>query len=385
MANSNSPIRFYVVGGFLGSGKTTALTALSSHFSHQGKRTAIITNDQSEGLVDSEVVSTSGIDYREISGTCFCSRFNDFLLAADSLLQEHQPDIILAEPIGSAAALTASVLAPLKAYTQDRYKIMPLTVLADPLRLDEMLQDDHPEAQLEWTDDIRYLYSYQLEEAELILITKSDLVSQETLDRAKQLLWERYAQHRPLPRIQTLSAATGQGIDEWLKTLESLDSGEESKLMPFDRERHARAEATLGWLNLEAHLSAESSSEISNVDLTAVVRGFFPLLMDSLNGVRLGHLKIFASSPDGSLKANMIDPRHSFTLETMNPANPPVKTKENQATILINLRAAADPKFLFDQTTTALKKVAQLQNIGMRIVRHEAKRPSSPTPNWRFK
>ena len=46
------PIKLIFAGGFLGSGKTTALAALVKHLIERGKRVGFITNDQSENLVD---------------------------------------------------------------------------------------------------------------------------------------------------------------------------------------------------------------------------------------------------------------------------------------------------------------------------------------------
>ena len=156
---ANAKVRLYVVGGFLGAGKTTALTSLADRFTQRGKRVAMITNDQTDGLVDSEIVRTQGIDYREISGACFCTRFRDFLGTADSLFQDVRPDVILAEPVGSAADLIATVVKPLRVYAGERYEVMPLTVLADPNRVGEMFVDDsNRDAAPSWPEDIRYLY-----------------------------------------------------------------------------------------------------------------------------------------------------------------------------------------------------------------------------------
>ena len=46
---------YVMVGGFLGAGKTTALLRLAEHFTAQGRRVGLITNDQSQGLVDTSM------------------------------------------------------------------------------------------------------------------------------------------------------------------------------------------------------------------------------------------------------------------------------------------------------------------------------------------
>ena len=54
--NIAKPVRLIFVGGFLGSGKTTALGAVAKLLIRRGKRVGIVTNDQSGNLTDTLVV-----------------------------------------------------------------------------------------------------------------------------------------------------------------------------------------------------------------------------------------------------------------------------------------------------------------------------------------
>ena len=67
---------YVMVGGFLGAGKTTALLRLAEHFTSQDRRVGLITNDQSQGLVDTALVRRKGYPVEEITGGCFCCRFS---------------------------------------------------------------------------------------------------------------------------------------------------------------------------------------------------------------------------------------------------------------------------------------------------------------------
>ncbi|MCH5377350.1 MAG: cobalamin biosynthesis protein P47K, partial [Planctomycetes bacterium] len=44
------PIRFVMLGGFLGAGKTTAIARLAKHYVDGGRRVGIVTNDQAYDL-----------------------------------------------------------------------------------------------------------------------------------------------------------------------------------------------------------------------------------------------------------------------------------------------------------------------------------------------
>src|ERR1700722_15428993 len=150
-----------VVGGFLGAGKTTLILAAARVLADRGLRTAIILNDQGESLVDTELARANGFDAGEVTGGCFCCRFSELMRIADQL-RAHAPDVIFAEPVGSCTDLSATILQPIQQAFSDTFQLAPLTVLVDPGRTRE-------------DADIAFLFQRQLEEADLICYTKSDL------------------------------------------------------------------------------------------------------------------------------------------------------------------------------------------------------------------
>ena len=72
-----------MIGGFLGAGKTTAILQIAKKLRDQGLRVGLITNDQSYGLVDTAMLGSHGFAVEEITGGCFCCRFNSLVAAAD--------------------------------------------------------------------------------------------------------------------------------------------------------------------------------------------------------------------------------------------------------------------------------------------------------------
>ena len=63
---------YIMIGGFLGAGKTTTIARLARHFVAQGKRIGIVTNDQTDDLVDTQTLRSQGFDVGEVAGSCFC-------------------------------------------------------------------------------------------------------------------------------------------------------------------------------------------------------------------------------------------------------------------------------------------------------------------------
>jgi len=131
--------RYVMVGGFLGAGKTTAILQLAKRLRDNGLRVGLITNDQSYGLVDTTMLSSHGFDVEEITGGCFCCRFNSLVDAAEKLSADTTPDVFIAEPVGSCTDLKATVDYPLRRIYGNHYTISPLSVLVDPVRAARVL------------------------------------------------------------------------------------------------------------------------------------------------------------------------------------------------------------------------------------------------------
>src|SRR5262245_55714853 len=128
-----------MIGGFLGAGKTTAMLRVGRLLSEQGVRVGLITNDQSSGLVDTAVMSAAGFAVEEITGGCFCCRFNSLMDAAETLGARSAPEVFLAEPVGSCTDLKATVSYPLRRMYGDNYLVARFSVLLDPIRALRML------------------------------------------------------------------------------------------------------------------------------------------------------------------------------------------------------------------------------------------------------
>ena len=60
-----NPIRFLMLGGFLGAGKTTTIARLARHHQSRGLKVGIVTNDQATDLVDTNSLRAQGFDVGE--------------------------------------------------------------------------------------------------------------------------------------------------------------------------------------------------------------------------------------------------------------------------------------------------------------------------------
>ncbi|WP_279235179.1 GTP-binding protein [Acetobacterium paludosum] len=87
-------------------------------------------------------------------------------------------EIIIAEPVGSCTDLSATINQPLKEKFNEQLIIAPLTVLVDPMKLMDILN----ETPTELHKSSEYILKKQLEEADIIVINKLDLLVTETLE-----------------------------------------------------------------------------------------------------------------------------------------------------------------------------------------------------------
>jgi len=109
-------MKIHLVGGFLGSGKTTAIANTCKILSNKGITTSVITNDQGQYLVDSRFIQHADIPYAEVTGGCFCCNYNQLDTQISTLKSNHNPSVIFAEFVGSCTDLVATVLKPLIEY-----------------------------------------------------------------------------------------------------------------------------------------------------------------------------------------------------------------------------------------------------------------------------
>src|SRR5438094_6640272 len=167
-------LRFVMLGGFLGAGKTTAMARLARHYMNRGQRVGLVTNDQAQDLVDTNSLRAQGFAVEEVAGACFCCRFDD-LVGKVGLLQEgERPDVILAEPVGSCTDLVATVVQPLRDLYGERFEVAPYPVLFKPSHGLRILRNH---AHSGFAPKAAYIFRKQLQDADAIVLNRIDKIS----------------------------------------------------------------------------------------------------------------------------------------------------------------------------------------------------------------
>ncbi|MCY3006008.1 MAG: cobalamin biosynthesis protein P47K [Planctomycetota bacterium] len=360
-------VKYIMIGGFLGSGKTTSMLRAAEYFSKQGLRVGLISNDQSQGLVDTNLLSSSGFATEEISGGCFCCRFPSLLQATEKLDRDARPDVYLAEPVGSCTDLVATVVYPLEQMVGHRYSIAPLSVLVDPIRAQRFLGILTGKT---FSPKVNYIYGKQLEEAELIVINKKELLDAESLDRLTKTLEDRY----PKSRVLSLSARTGEGLEEWF-TILSTSQQQNRATMEVDYDLYAQGEALLGWVNFSWKVSGPEFD--GNDFLKGMLQEIHEHFVDR---IPIAHLKgtLLPDQGNDIAVANLV--REDGTVEQSHEL---LETLE-RGELTLNLRAEADPEMLREAVEVSLQKACQQFRLEPQEIHSAAFRPLPPTPTYRL-
>ncbi|MEQ9377161.1 MAG: GTP-binding protein [Imperialibacter sp.] len=362
-------MKIHLVGGFLGSGKTTAIAVACQHLKQQGLKVGVITNDQGQYLVDSEFLEAEGISSAQVTGGCFCCNYDQLDEQIQLMKAAASPDIIFAESVGSCTDLVATVLKPLLKFRQGEMEMLTLSCFVDA----RMLLMHVEGKRLPFSKDTSYIWEKQIEEASLIVVNKIDLISAADLPAFKLALAGKYPDRKFLFQ-------NSLELDSVLRWLTALDVKQDSSgivSLDIDYAKYANGEAELAWLDEQITMeTTDGSAPKRALDL---VRRFVARLSQS--GASIGHVKVMVS-------ANGLQKKLSFTTLATNDASvEELLTSfgaQNLAQLTMNARVQTSPEML---RAMLVKELAHQKQAGDVVVSEQHVsffKPGFPTPIHRF-
>lgn len=360
-------IRYVMVGGFLGAGKTTTLGRLAKSYQDRGLKVGVVTNDQASDLVDTNSLRAQGLDVGEVAGACFCCNFNELMGTIERLGEAARPDVILAEPVGSCTDLVATVIQPIKRLYDADFSIAPYAVILKPSHGRKILREEPGGG---FSPKAEYILKKQLEEADLVLVNRADELSATEAEELESLV----KKHHATTPVLRVSGKTGQGFDSLLQFLDQEgDFGR--KVLDIDYDVYAEGEAELGWLNGSVHVAAEEPFPLDELLLGIVVT-----LQDSLRAAAAepAHLKTIGLWEGFFGVANLIasDARPELSL--------PSRCDVTEADVIVNARVACDPAVLEEHVRRAVEDVCARHGATAAFRETQSFRPGRPIPTHRF-
>jgi G3E family GTPase len=160
-----------IITGFLGSGKTTLLNHILTN--QQGLKTAVLVNEFGEIGIDNELIVKTDEDGTlvELSNGCICCTINEDLMNAvyKVLEREDKVDYLVVETTGLADPLPVA-LTFLGSELRDMTRLDSIITVVDSENFSlDLFNSQAAESQIAYGD--------------IILLNKSDLVSEDTLDQ----------------------------------------------------------------------------------------------------------------------------------------------------------------------------------------------------------
>jgi G3E family GTPase len=365
----DKPVKLIFVGGFLGSGKTTALGIMARDIIRKGMRVGIVTNDQSANLADTVIVQQMleelGVPIEEVVAGCFCCKFDELIDQIEKILI-HEPDVLMGEPVGSCTDFVAAVANPIKIHYQEAFTFAPFCTMVDPVRVRELLLK---EVDTTFPEEVAYLFGKQLEEADLIVLNKCDLLADSEKEHLIQELQERF----PEKTIMAVSAREGHGMEDWLDTLLTARPGAGTVLAQLDYDRYAKAEAVLGWLNAAVKLTGNHEFNPSELmhRLMLNMRAEF-----QKQNAGIGHLKFVMTGGGKSMWANLTHLHDDPTISQQQLGG------MKGGTLIVNARVQIEPASLEAVVRSAIKSIEKAFSLDADVLDLQCFRPAYPNPPY---
>ena len=356
-------MKLALAGGFLGSGKTTAIIRACQQLVKQNKKAGVITNDQGDQQVDSAFVKSFGIPTREVANGCFCCNYNQLDTHLQSLSEEDQPDIIFAESVGSCTDLIATIVKPLHTLRPAIETV--ISVFADADLLTSLIEGRSSFIE----ESVRYIYKKQLEEADLLIINKTDLITTTQLAAVDELIKSEY----PGKIILHQNSLIEQDIARWLKAIEQFTDVATRKSLQLDYDVYGDGESRLAWLDKSITIHA------AHGDGVFVTRKIIRSVFDQIQAKHftIGHLKFFLETDHWKEKI-------SFTTTTTSGEIKVTDQETNRIKVLINARVQTEPGTLEKLIDEVLAKAAHIYHCTIVTEKWSVFKPGYPRPTHRM-
>ena len=169
-----------IFSGFLGAGKTTLIKKLLGEV-YQGEKIVLIENEFGEISIDGGFLKESGVQISEMSSGCICcSLVGDFNQALKDVVAQYQPDRVLIEPSG-VGKLSDVIVAVENAVAESGGTMVLGSAVAvvDASKVKVYMKN------------FGEFYNNQVESAGTIILSRTQKLTEEKLNAAVELLWEK--------------------------------------------------------------------------------------------------------------------------------------------------------------------------------------------------
>jgi G3E family GTPase len=293
-------MKVIIIGGFLGSGKTTTLLKLGKYLNDKGEKIAIIVNEIGEIGVDGTTLDIEGVETREITNGCICCTLKiDMEQALDSLAEEYGPNTVIIEPTG--VAFPRQIKEEIELMKIADMEFSPIINLIDGSRFDLEIEQ------------VPIFIKTQIEDADILGINKIDVATDEQISKVKALLQH----YNTDARILEFSAKENEGnFEELIETI----SGE-GKQRDHSIKQNSIAESNVSSHAIEFaietnDLEIKKGHKLANEIVDSIHSQFIQLNPDFI-----GHIKMSMDLPKTFLKISLTSSTNKPEIEIFEREN----------------------------------------------------------------
>jgi Ni2+-binding GTPase involved in maturation of urease and hydrogenase len=365
-------MQLHIIGGFLGSGKTTAIIGAARYLASQGKKVGVITNDQGRHLVDTEIMRAEQLPAMQVSGGCFCCHLDDLNDRLGDLIDQHHPHVIFAESVGSCADVVATVVRPLLEMEIGAVKPNSYTVFADVRLLNRYLSG----LEMPFSEGINYIFGKQIEEAGLLVINKTDLIdaglSEDVIASAQRAY--------PRTDIIAASALNDTDIAAWVDALEDGQYPPPLQSLDIDYERYADGEGNFAWIDREYRLACDPQK------MPGLVREIIACWVDliSENKWVSGHVKAGVTMGGRTQKISLAQSGDVIDVSGREVESIIAQCRVSTLSFLVNLLVEGDLVHIQAAMDQAISNAVRSFEADYVIDRSFERRPGFPKPTYRI-
>jgi G3E family GTPase len=355
-------MKLILTGGFLGSGKTTAIQQACSLLLKENKKVAVITNDQGEELVDTKFIESFSVPVKEVTKSCFCCNYNALLQNIYHFSNHINPDVVFAESVGSCTDLIATIAKPL-AGMHPEFSVH-ISVFVDAALLHSLINGTSSFID----DSVRYIFKKQMEEADILILNKIDLLNEEQLKNVQQIIQQEY----PSKKILLQNSLAENNIEQWINCFNEVQPVQRTSL-DIDYNIYGEGEAKLVWLDAVVNIKTKKMPALKATLL------FTDLMYQKLKSqaLTIGHLKYLINDGENSFKI-------SYTATSIERENISFNSTSVKASIIVNARVPTEPETLQQIFNEAIEEAALQTNSIIQVQSITAFKPGFPKPTYRI-
>ena len=182
-------LRFFAVNGPVASGRTTLCINVGRKLVQEGHKVAVISSEEGFDTIEGLFVRQQGLVSVAMQGACVGSQSDDFIAELRRLRDQEGVDVVVVEQPNVCACTPDHVYAPVRKKCPGEFDLAPFTATMTCRQVLAIADDDGSDLGLH---SVNYLHSEHLRAADLIVVTKTDLVGEGEVERCKAYLAQKY-------------------------------------------------------------------------------------------------------------------------------------------------------------------------------------------------